>query len=590
MRLCFLVLLFPFYAGADSQLDTVPYEDYSTWPAEQQAAYDQQTRQAFFDFESEFSKVEKMEFAENPIHFWQWLPKAVAAPADKACLVGGVRRSMIAYQDRYACPTGGRPCPGQSDGGFLCGAIYNQACVSREPRTSISSRCLAAAGTSPISEATFNERRSALQSVAADCRSGAIDDRFKSQCRNFLARMNGATASHTTGQREVSRPAGIVPQPPVRSRTPPPMETAAATPPARANRESASGNCMSRNQAKLGALACIACGIESAKPGLAAHGGASNWVALLGVMAQRSYGPYRTNDELSRRSFQQRVAEMVTSYGYCTDREYPVQFPQEARDHIDGRAQRNDNSLRLAQGFGLMSTVNGFFSGQPENQNRPLEFADKIFGDNDRWSGWDTGNSQNRQWRFRSMIKAHSSSYPQSSFSKCARAIEGRLGSDPSFRMCPIRQGQWPNGAPRTLYASHISASEQTNNQKFYKAIATSCGLPEARREPNQFCDNNCWGNYGTFRHATSAMVPCDQGGHETYAQATRKGDEPSGRRNPGKPGETSFARGRYGGDHGGADNPGGSGGGDGGSGPAGPGGGGGGGGGGKGGESGSAR
>lgn len=597
MKVLLLTLLLPMFAGADNMLDTVPYEDYVEWTAERQAAYDQQTRQAFFEFENEFTKLEKIEFASSTVRFLEWLPQAIAASADKACLVGGVRRSMVAYQDRYACPTGGRPCAGQSDGGFLCGVIYNQACIAREPRTSITSRCLAAAGPTPMTEASFNERRAALQSVAADCRSGAIDDRYKSQCQRFLARMNGATApppaataaeaAATRGQREVSSGAGSVPRPPPRPRTPPPAEVAAAAPPARATREQASGNCMSRHQARLGALACVACGIESAKPGLSAQGGAANWVALLGVMAQRSYGPYKVNDEVSRRSFQQRVAEMVASYGYCSDREYPAQPPQEARDIIDGQPLNSGNSLRIAQGFGLMSTVQGLFSGQPENQSRPLQFADKIFADNERGIGWDTGNVQNRQWRFRSMIKAHSSSYPQSSFSKCARAVEGRLSQDPSFRMCPIREGRWPNGAARTLYASHITTSEQANNQRFYKAMATSCGLPEVRREPNKLCDNNCWGNYGTFRHATSTMANCDQGGLETYAQANGKPGEPSGPRSPGKPGENSFSRGRYGGDHGGGDNSGGGGAsGDGG----GPGGNAGGSGGGKGGESGSSR
>jgi len=540
----------------------VPYEDYAQWPAEQQIAYELEARQAFFDFES--GSQAKMEFAGSAtLQFWATLfPAAFAAP-EKACLVGGVRRAMVNLSDRYVCPTSGRPCGPQGDKGFLCGTVYNDACISREPVGTISKRCLEAAGNTPSDEARYSEKRSAFQSVAADCRSGTIGAQYKSQCDNFLQRMNrlnvnpAAVVQSAPATKESATAPAVArsaPMPPARPRA---AATAPSQPPPAASRRetpTASGDCLSRNRAKLGVLACVACGMENAAPAeIRNHGGGvSKWVALLGVMAQSSYGPYNVNDEVSRKAFQQRVAEMVSSYGYCTDREYPVTPGNATRELIDGRPIRGNQALQFAQNFELMSTINGIFSRTPENQHAPLMYAQRMFDDSSRSTGWDTGNVQNRQWRFRSMLKAHRYSYPNSAFSKCGNAVENRLRTSSHFNMCPIREGRWPNGQRRIEYQSHVTAKEMANNQNFYEAMASSCGLPKQRPMPSRLCDNNCWGNFGTFRHASSHMPQCDSGGAETYSQAMERGKvtpPPTG-----KPGEPSVGRGIYGGDHGGAD------------------------------------
>lgn len=558
-----LLPLFAYQTFAQTAgLDTVPYEDYVRWDRKVQMAYDKEARAAFFEFET--STNLKTEFAQlRRWDFSPW-PEAFAAGAEKVCLVGGVRRAMSPLDDRYVCPTGGRGCPGQSDEGFLCGTIYNEVCVSREPRDSISKRCRETAGDAPIDEAKFNERRGALQSVAADCRSGVIDDRFKSQCQNFLSRMNRLNAAPASAVRPVPAAGDELvarPPAPVRTRNVPapiPAQAPKVGPPAETHREAtATGDCMARQRAKLGTLACVACGMEKAAPAeiLNHGGGVGKWVALLGVMAQQSYGPYNVNDQISRQAFQQRVAEMVSSYGYCTDREYPITPANGTRDFIDGKPLRGQQALQFSQNFGLMSTVGGFFSSTPENQNEPLRYAQQIFNDGGP-TGWDAGNAQNRQWRFRSMLKAHRQSYKASPFSQCANAVESRLATSKNFRMCPMRQGQWPNGHPRMLYPSHVTPQEMANNQGFYEAMASSCGLPKQRKIPSQLCDHNCWGNQ-TFRHASSQMYQCDPGGQNTYAQAVENGKagEPSKVRNPGKPGEPAVGRGTYGGNHGNADN-----------------------------------
>lgn len=586
---------------------TVSYEEYAKLSLVKQQAYDREIRAAFAEFE--ISTQDKMIFANHP----KWIdfalfPEAFAG-SNKFCLVGGVERSLIPSGNRELCPTYGRPCGSFGAAGFLCGTIYNEACVSREPLSSITDRCFQAASGAPLNSERYEQRRSVIQSVAADCRSSAIDDRYKPQCEKFLQRMNhnnamaqAALKSTAAATKPVQEPpAAPLPTPapqairtsatedvaPTPTPTPnapspapvlppkaqpnepanPQQPTAPLPPkktpppanpvPAEARREQAAPDCLSKNRARLGPLACVACGLENVAPAdIRNHGGGvSKWISLLGAMAQRHYGPYRVNDEISRRAYQQRVSEMVASYGYCTDNEYPISLPDNSRAYIDGQSLRGRDELKFAQSFGLMSTIKGLFTGDVENQHAPMMYADRIFDDSDRNSGWETGNVQNRQWRFRSMNMAFRNSYQKAPYTKCANAIENRLSTSNNFRMCPIREGKWSNGVSRRLYPPYVTESEMAGNQRLYESMASACGFAKTRKMPSRLCDHACWGTYRTFRQAGSHLPNCDDGGLETYTQFVNnngKGSEPGkGRGIEGKGNEPQVGRGAYGSDHG---------------------------------------
>jgi hypothetical protein len=341
------------------------------------------------------------------------------------------------------------------------------------------------------------------------------------------------------------------------------------------------GDCMSRYRAQLGALACVACGLEDAADADIKHGrGVGNWLSLVGIMAQSYYGPYNTQDSLSRKAFQQRVIDMVSSYGYCTDNEYRVNTGSAAdsvRAWLDGRKRLhqglifpNADEKRFVALFGLGSDRKSLFGGVPDSG---LSYASQIFDDSGR-TGFDRGNVQERQWRFRSMLKAHRNSYPTTAFSKCAAQLESRLTTSSSFRMCPIKIGHWKNGAERMIYPKSITDRELSANGKIRGAMAESCGLTAKSTMPSRRCDNQCWYNY-TYRSMSSTLRNCDHGGQEAYRQGgggehgSDRG-EPSHGRSHGDPGggdrgEPSSSRsGSYGGDHG---STGGGGGGDGGAG-----------------------
>jgi hypothetical protein len=64
---------------------------------------------------------------------WDWI--ITEAQANEMCSVGGVFRKV----SQGKCPTWGRPC-GQGDN-FLCGVVFGNACISREPVSDLSNRC-----------------------------------------------------------------------------------------------------------------------------------------------------------------------------------------------------------------------------------------------------------------------------------------------------------------------------------------------------------------------------------------------------------------------------------------------------------------
>lgn len=114
----------------------------------QKKAYVTDLRRSFSQFEQKSKKYKLVE--QRPIPSVMQLFAVAFAEEVQFCLIGGVQRQMKAVAGgNFVCPTYGRSCEGQSDG-FLCGAIYSNQCVSREPIEDISSRCnVASAGIVP---------------------------------------------------------------------------------------------------------------------------------------------------------------------------------------------------------------------------------------------------------------------------------------------------------------------------------------------------------------------------------------------------------------------------------------------------------
>jgi len=261
-------------------------------------------------------------------------------------------------------------------------------------------------------------------------------------------------------------------------------------------------DCLTRYEATLGPLACVACGLESRREAnLRNGGGVSKWISLLGMMAQTYYGPYNVSNRASRTAFQKQVSEMVVSYGYCTNHEFPdyqeitPASNSTRRDWIEGRARLDDGysggerERGFAFSYGLMSNKRGGLFGngtQVQNFNRPMCYTHEIFDDSGR-HGFSSSSPAERQWRFRSMIAGHRSSFPNSGFGRCASAIEQRLGQDSLFRMCTIAV---PAAGKPVIRPIAMTDEEWANNQSLYSTLARSCGFGE--RENNRDCDGGC--------------------------------------------------------------------------------------------------
>jgi hypothetical protein len=297
------------------------------------------------------------------------------------------------------------------------------------------------------------------------------------------------------------------------------------------------GSCESRYHAQLGALSCVACGLEDAASADTNSGdGVGNWISLLGVSAQAFYGSYNTQDENSRRALQQRVMEMVASYGYCTNEQYPIDTNSvPSRDWIDGRKAAPHAGLILP------SASEREFANAYGFGNR-MAFAAELFDDSNRETGWDRGNVQQRQWRFRSRLQAAAKG--NSKFSACAAKLEDRLDLSSTFKVCSSKRG----GNAKKI-------DDLGPNQKLYSAMAKACGLPSKREFKSMECDNQCWGSY-VYSSQDTQMKNCrggsggGHGGHHDPPGPPGKGGEPSTPRG-GKGSEPSTSRpGTYGGDH----------------------------------------
>ncbi len=573
-----LIAALPLTAGAASVM--VPYSEFKTWPKEKQVKYFQDLRKIAADFEMAVNVDTEFAALEPRFELPAFLPEAFA-DSGRYCLIGGVRRVMKPNAEgRMVCPTQGRGC-GNGDS-FKCGSIYNDACVARTPLDEITRRCSAAAGNAIPDQAFYNERRANMERIAQSCRNGEIAARFSSQCNRFTQRLNtiaaayggSAVPSGTPAWQDAEKGEGGVP--PIENfggtpdAPPPPAEDekgekgsgidVAPAPPVEPPPEVVtppptyqpppSTSCIERNRTKLGELACIACGLEEWNPAdvLTNGGGATKWVALLGIMAQTYHGPYNPGDRASRDQYLGRVAEMVATYGYCTDNEYPMSMPNDARDWIGGRSslrQAGQDQSEFANGFGLMSDKRGgLFTSRVEYSSRPMTLAKQIF---DVGRSWSRNSPHENQWRFRSMIRAHYNSYPSTAFSNCARAAENRMRNLQSLKMCTIREGQWPNGAMRIIRPDQMAPEEFGNNERFYAKLIRTCNVNAPRVVPRH-CDHSCYRSEA-HRHATSVLPYCENvgGGNNNNDNGGSDGrnDGPGSHNNDGgKNGEPESGRG----------------------------------------------
>jgi hypothetical protein len=294
----------------------------------------------------------------------------------------------------------------------------------------------------------------------------------------------------------------------------------------------------------------VACGLEKVAGAEVTNKGVDNWLSLLGVSAQAFSGPYNSADSGSKAALQQRVIEMVSSYGYCTDDQYNIDpGPSESRDWIDGTRppphQRGgafkalfppqDDEVRFASTYQVSSP-----------NSKRMTFAAELFDDNGRSDGWEVGNVQQRQWRFRSKLAAHAKTYKGSAFGRCAAQIEDKLAHSSNFKMCQITKGRLPGRAgEKNLYPAYISDAELKSNSRVYEAMAGACHLPVKRKMPTRQCDSVCWGSR-VYPSSAAQLRNCDHDGVESHNQAVRETEH-----NHGKPGEpSSYRRSPYGGAH----------------------------------------
>lgn len=250
-------------------------------------------------------------------------------------------------------------------------------------------------------------------------------------------------------------------------------------------------NCESEYRSQLGDLACVACGLEEYAPAQSNAGhGFSNWIKLLGVVAQDGYGPYDLSDPRKRQEFQQRVSEMVASYGYCTNEEYPKSIE--------------------------------------------IQRARRLFLERNPSEAWNARNVQGRQWRFRSMLKTHGHKGVAPDFAPCAQALEGRLSGDgEDLKLCGVKKNQ---------HQPEILPEEIKRNSLLYSTVIHRCkriaheGANWERRMPSLTCDYQCWTNFAAI--GTTPCLAAPRGDNEPSNNGDNrlggKGAEPGGDRNRG--------------------------------------------------------
>lgn len=173
------------------------YSEYAKYPDQDKKIYWLKLRNAVAKFETDTQRSLKTKLprkfagAESPwILFADLLLPKSHADTLAFCVIGGVRRALVNKDSRKLCPTYGRSCNGKGENSFLCGVIYNNACIERLPVSDLSARCVSAAGDQLPDERAYNEKLADIKMIVEDCKADRYDSRFKTQCQNFVSRVD----------------------------------------------------------------------------------------------------------------------------------------------------------------------------------------------------------------------------------------------------------------------------------------------------------------------------------------------------------------------------------------------------------------
>lgn len=290
------------------------------------------------------------------------------------------------------------------------------------------------------------------------------------------------------------------------------------------------GDCTSRNQAQLGALACVACGLEAADPAVAQGGGAEEFIALMGVVSQTYKGPHATNDSAGRQKLQEDVINRLANYGYCTDLEYTGGAGMSALSSGSASQIRGiiDGQQPMKRGWFLFKRVDNnaltpvmsSFGIEAKTKWGASAYSHDMFSER----GGSAGYAQNQQTSFAAISRGYYKGYPNSRFSRCAKAIENRRHQRMESRVCKPRSNSTQDW--------QFNQENMNANDRMVSSIRSACGLPpkQPSRWGNRACTPNCHNTTGFFA---------------SWFNGCRDGDGPGvgGPGGPGKGGEDSSGR-----------------------------------------------
>lgn len=235
MRSIFLYLLL--YTGLSAHAGSsamMAFGQFQKLPRAKQVKYIKEIRQAAYELEK--NPVYELALLDESSLNFSLIPEAHADSG--YCLIGGVRRSLVNRNGRTVCPTYGRGCSPYGEDGFECGVVYNRVCVSRNPLSSLSSRCNSRAGDAIPSKADYQAKKEAVDSILNECESGRIDSRYRARCPEFAGRVQSIQTQYAAPTPPPPRPVAQPPKPsepvkpPEAKPEPPPPAPAPAPAPA----------------------------------------------------------------------------------------------------------------------------------------------------------------------------------------------------------------------------------------------------------------------------------------------------------------------------------------------------------------------
>lgn len=547
---------------------------FKTWSKKKQANYLLRVRFALVEFERANLKFTELALNDS---FWrqyaQFLPEALAEGTGSLCMVGGRQRDMV----NGKCPTWGYACSGASDEGYKCGVIWGNICVDRKDGADgkgISERCeIAYANANPKPAVNYEAVKADFEEVYSNCAPENFDSKFnersRANCEKFIKRADeirqkpGATAAPlpssvaSAGDAENAivvdadtramkldelEAKGLItsddpPEAPAEQTAAPAAKTAPMpmampdsirelrqkTPASGGKTTPSATGCMKKYE-KLGALACVACGMEESELLKAENLKGEKrdffkWISLLGIVAQTySQNGYNVDDKESRARYQARVMDMVATYGYCLDNEYNDggQIEQNwgsVRNLIDGRPRLNGNpdvqtpdSKAFAAIFGIYKGNSANFSESP-SRNTPMLYPNALF--NNQGNGFEVEKIPSRQWRFIRRTQEHLRWNPKVPFSSCIAGIQNRM-VQPHFQIqqckkitftqdCVRWPGERPPNSPTCQNGSvggmqkWVQTDGNSFNEKLYDVMANKCGTSSAPNKNVQItCDYRC--------------------------------------------------------------------------------------------------